>query len=70
MELKLESGLEHQMYAVNAISDVFRNVGIDHEVGNYSNPTIDLSANYLDRNIETIQRRETQNVGLKFRIET
>lgn len=67
MELKLESGLDHQILAVDAICDVFRNVGIAHEVGNYSNPMINLSANYLERNIEAIQRRDTQNVGLKFR---
>lgn len=67
MELKLESGLDHQILAVDAICDVFRNVGIAYEVGNYSNPIINLSANYLERNIEAIQRRDTQNVGLKFR---
>lgn len=30
MELKLESGLPHQEYAVEAISEVFKQVEINH----------------------------------------
>lgn len=67
MELKLESGLEHQMLAVDAISDVFRMVEIDQEVPNASNPIVNLGSSQLAPNIKTIQKQATQNVAEKFR---
>lgn len=45
MELKLESGLPHQEYAVEAISEVFKQVEINQQVAHYSNPVIDLRSN-------------------------
>lgn len=69
MELKLESGLSHQEYAVEAVTDVFRQVGIDSDVAHYSNPVIDLSSNRFIGNIYNIQQRERQNVAVKYRKE-
>lgn len=67
MELKLESGLEHQMLAVDAISEVFKMVEIDQEVPNSSNPIVNLGSSQFVPNIKTIQKKETQNVAEKFR---
>ena len=67
MELKLESGLEHQKYAVDAICEVFEGVDIDQEADNSSNPIVCLGSSRLVTNIETIQRQRTQNVAEKFR---
>lgn len=67
MELKLESGLEHQMLAVDAISDVFKMVEIDQEVANSSNPIVNLDSRQLGANMRAVQRNERQNVALKFR---
>ena len=67
MELKLESGLEHQMLAVDAISEVFKMVEIDQEVANSSNPIVNLDSRQLGANMRAVQRNERQNVALKFR---
>lgn len=67
MELKLESGLDHQMYAVDAISEVFKMVEIDQEVANSSNPIVNLGSSQFAPNIKAIQKKETQNVAEKFR---
>lgn len=67
MELKLESGLAHQEYAVEAISEVFRQVPIEQDVAHYSNPVIDLGSNRFVANIRGVQRKEQQNVAEKFR---
>ena len=67
MELKLESGLEHQMLAVDAISEVFKTVEIDQEVANSSNPIVNLDSRQLGANMRAVQRNERQNVALKFR---
>lgn len=63
MELKLESGLPHQEYAVEAISEVFKQVEINQQVAHYSNPVIDLRSNRFIGNIYRIQQRERQNVN-------
>ena len=67
MELKLESGLDHQMLAVDAISEVFKMVEIDHEVANSSNPIVNLNSRQLGTNMRAVQRNERQNVALKYR---
>ena len=67
MELKLESGLDHQMLAVDAISEVFKMVEIDQEVANSSNPIVNLDSRQLGTNMRAVQRNERQNVALKFR---
>ena len=67
MELKLESGLDHQMLAVDAISNVFKMVEIDQEVPSSSNPIVNLGSSRFATNIRAIQRKETQNVAEKFR---
>ena len=67
MELKLESGLEHQRYAVEAICDVFKDVRIDDNVAHYSNPIVNLASDSLIPNIKGIQRRPSQNVAERFR---
>ena len=67
MELKLESGLDHQMLAVDAISEVFKMVEIDQDVANSSNPIVNLDSNQFATNIRAIQKKETQNVAEKFR---
>lgn len=69
MELKLESGLPHQEYAVEAISEVFKQVEINQQVAHYSNPVIDLRSNRFIGNIYRIQQREQQNVAEKYRNE-
>lgn len=67
MELKLESGLQHQEYAVSAITEVFDGTRIDWNVPAFSNPVIDLSSDRLNPNIRNIQSRPQQNVAEKFR---
>ena len=69
MELKLESGLPHQEYAVEAISEVFKQVEINQQVAHYSNPVIDLRSNRIFGNLYHIQQRERQNVAEKYRNE-
>ncbi len=68
MELKLESGLLHQKYAVEAISEAFKQVEIDREVEHYSNPVINLRDTQLIANIRGIQQKEQQNVAEKYRV--
>lgn len=68
MELKLESGLPHQECAVEAISEVFSKVSIDHDVAHYSNPLVDLDSNRLADDICKIQRKEGLNVAKEFRL--
>ena len=68
MELKLESGLPHQECAVEAVSEVFRQVAIDQETAYYSNPSVDLCSPQLVANIRNIQRKEQQNVAEKYRL--
>lgn len=67
MELKLESGLPHQEYAVEAISEVFKQVEIDQGVAHYSNPVINLRDSQFIANIRDIQQKEQQNVAEKYR---
>ena len=55
------------MLAVDAISEVFRQVPIDQEVPNSSNPIVNLGSSQFTTNIRTIQKKETQNVAEKFR---
>ena len=68
MELKLESGLPHQEYAVEAISEVFNQVVIDYDMPHCSNPLVDLASPRLATNIRNIQRKEQQNVADKYRL--
>ena len=67
MELKLESGLPHQEYAVRAVSEAFMQVEMNREVIHYSNPVINLASPQLVTNIINIQKKEQQNVAEKFR---
>ncbi len=69
MELKLESGLPHQEYALEAIREVFKHVRIDQETAHYSNPIVDLGSKQIVANIRKIQRKEQQNVAEKYRKE-
>lgn len=69
MELKLEGGLQHQEYAVEAIRDVFKQVMIDQETPHYSNPIIDIHSNMFLGNIYHIQHKSRQNVAQKYRAE-
>lgn len=67
MELKLESGLQHQECAVKAISEVFKQVEINHEVAHYSNPAVNIHDSRIISNIKGIQNDEQQNVASKYR---
>jgi len=67
MELKLESGLQHQEYAVEAISEVFKQVRIDQEVEHCSNPVVNLNDPQFIANIHNVQQKEQQNVAEKYR---
>ena len=67
MELKLESGLQHQECAVKAISEVFKQVEINHEVAHYSNPVVNIHDSRIISNIKKIQNDEQQNVAGKYR---
>lgn len=66
MELKLESGLPHQEYAVEAISEVFKQVEINQQVAHYSNPVIDLRSNRFIGNIYRIQQKGAAECGGKI----
>lgn len=67
MELKLESGLPHQKYAVEAVCEVFERVEINHEVALCSNPVVDIHDSRFMTNIREIQEKERQNVAGKYR---
>ncbi len=67
MELKLESGLPHQKYAVEAVCEVFERVEINHEVALCSNPVVDIHDSRFMTNIREIQEKERQNVARKYR---
>lgn len=68
MELKLESGLPHQEYAVKAVSEVFKRVEMNPEVDLHSNPAVDIHDSQLMANIREIQQKEQQNVAEKYRM--
>lgn len=67
MEIKYQSGLEHQQKAVNAIVKVFDEVYINKPVQLYENPKIDLSDAKIKDNIKLIQSDTQYNVDAEFR---
>ena len=56
MELILEKGLEHQQKAVEAIGQVFRNVGFSFDPQNRKNPVFSLGSQDLLCNIKELQK--------------
>ena len=67
MEIKYQSGLEHQQKAVDAIVKVFDEVSIGKSVQLYENPTVDLEDTKIKVNIKTIQADTQYNVDAEFR---
>lgn len=67
MEIKYQSGLEHQQKAVDAIVKVFDDVILDKPVQLYENPKVDLSDSKIKGNIRTIQADTQYNVDPEFR---
>ena len=67
MEIKYQSGLEHQQKAVDAIVKVFDEVSIGKPVQLYENPTVDLEDTKIKVNIKTIQADTQYNVDAEFR---
>lgn len=66
MELKLESSLDHQAVATNAIAAVFKDVPIDHNPPRHANPEVEIYSEKLTYNIRAIWQRPEQNVVKKF----
>ena len=56
LELILEKGLEHQQKAVEAIGQVFRNVGFSFDPQNRKNPVFPLGSQDLLCNIKELQK--------------
>ena len=67
MEIKYQSGLEHQQKAVDAIVKVFDEVMIGKPVQLYENPKVDLSDAKIKGNIKLIQSDTQYNVDAEFR---
>ncbi|MBR2196715.1 MAG: type III restriction-modification system endonuclease [Salinivirgaceae bacterium] len=67
MEIKYQSGLEHQQRAVDAIVKVFENVRINEPTQLYECPQIDLTDTRLAENIRTIQNDGKYNVDGEYR---
>ena len=67
MEIKYQSGLEHQQKAVDAIVKVFDEVMIGKPVQLYENPKVDLSDSKIKDNIKLIQSDTQYNVDAEFR---
>ena len=62
MEIKYQSGLEHQQRAVNAIVKVFEDIEFEKPSQMYENPKIDLTDSKIYENIKTIQIDNQFNV--------
>lgn len=56
MELILEKGLEHQQKAVEAIGEVFKDVGFAFDNNNRANPVFSITSQDLLRNIKELQK--------------
>lgn len=67
MEIKYQSGLEHQQKAVDAIVKVFDEVSFDTPAQLYENPEVDLSDARIKDNIRAIQADAQHNVDAEFR---
>ena len=67
MEIKYQSGLEHQQRAVDAIVKVFENVRINEPTQLYECPQIDLTDTRIAENIRTIQNDGKYNVDGEYR---
>lgn len=67
MEIKYQSGLEHQQKAVDAIVKVFDEVSFDTPAQLYENPKVELSDIRIKDNIRAIQADTQYNVDAEFR---
>nr|MCR5554636.1 type III restriction-modification system endonuclease [Bacteroidales bacterium] len=65
MEIKYQSGLEHQQRAVDAIVKVFEDVDFEKPSQLYENPKINLSDSKLYENIKSVQSDSQYNVSLE-----
>ena len=70
MEIKYQSGLEHQQRAVDAIVKVFENVEFEKPSQMYENPIIDLTDYKIYENIKNIQTDIQYNVPKENQIQT
>lgn len=62
MEIKYQSGLEHQQKAIDAIVKVFDNVQINKPTQLYENPQIDFTDTKIKENIKSVQIDSQYNV--------
>ena len=67
MELILQTGLEHQQRAVDAVADVLQDVHIEQPSQFYENPCIDLADVNILSNIREIQGRKELSVHNIYR---
>lgn len=67
MEIKYQSGLEHQQKAVEAIVKVFEDVQFAKPTQLYENPLLDLSDSKIKENLRTVQSDSQYNVAGEFR---
>ena len=70
MEIKYQSGLEHQQLAVDAIVKVFENVRFSEPSQLYECPQIDLTDNKIEENIRAVQADNRYNVDSEYRYQT
>ena len=70
MEIKYQSGLEHQQKAVESIVKVFEDVQIDKPTQLYENPIVDLNDAKIKENIKSIQVDSQYNVDSDCRRQT
>lgn len=66
MEIKYQSGLEHQQKAVDAIVKVFEDVLMDAPVQLYENPSVNLNDPKIKENIKSVQTDKAYNVDAEY----
>ena len=70
MEIKYQSGLEHQQRAVDAIVKVFENVRFNEPTQLYECPKIDFADSKIAENIRAVQTDRQYNVDGEYRRQT
>ena len=70
MEIKYQSGLEHQQKAVDAIVKVFEDVQMYSPVQLYENPKVELDDSKIKENIGVVQTDKDYNVDAEYRKQT
>ena len=66
MEIKYQSGLQHQQKAVDAITKVFEEVAFEKPSQLYENPKVALQDTKISENIHVVQQTSENNVPQEY----